>query len=91
MIDRNQQTVFVGTVHFPDGRPLPEVVTEEEAVKFLRIDTTGVKNPQFTLRYYREQGLLRGTQIGKKLFYTKTELLEFLAKQTEFTNRKNTA
>ena len=91
MIDRNKQTVFVGTVHFPDGRPLPEVVTEEEAVKFLRIDTTGVKNPQITLRYYREQGLLRGTQIGKKLFYTKTELLEFLAKQTEFTNRKNTA
>ena len=91
MIDRNQQTIYLGTVHFPDGRPLPEVVTEEEAVKFLRIDTTGVKNPQSTLRYYREQGLLRGTQIGKQLFYTKTELLEVLAKQTEFTNRKNTA
>jgi len=75
----------------PDGRPCPEVLTEQEAVQFLRIDTTGVKKPDTTLRYYREQGLLRGTQIGRKLFYTKTELLNFLSKQTEFSNRKNTA
>jgi hypothetical protein len=75
----------------PGGCPCPEVLTEQEAIRFLRIDTTGVKNPETTLRYYREQGLLRGTQIGRNLFYTKTELLSFLSKQTEFSNRKNTA
>ena len=85
--NNNQKIVYVGTIYSPNGKPVPEVLTEEEAVRFLRIDTTGVKKTNLTLRYYREQGFLQATQIGKKLFYTKQALLHFLAKQTEWSNR----
>lgn len=78
--------VISGVVYFPSGQPVPEVLTEEEAINFLRIDTIGVKNPSTTLRYYREEGLLEATRISKKLFYTKQQLLQFLQMQTELTN-----
>ena len=44
MHNRNEQVIYLGTVHFPDGRPLPEVVTEEEAITFLRLDIDGPKD-----------------------------------------------
>ncbi len=87
MCKDNEHNVISSVSYFASGKPVPEVLTEEETVQFLRIDTTGVKNPHLTLRYYREQGLLQATQIGKKLFYTKQALLQFLTKQTEWTNR----
>ena len=64
-------------VYFPDGRPVPEVLTEQEAILFLRLDD-GPKHPEQTLQYYRSEGLLKGVRIGRKLRYTKTEMLRFL-------------
>ena len=77
--------IISNVVFFPNGQPVQEVLTAEEAINFLRIDTTGVKNPTTTLRYYREEGLLNATRISKKLFYTKQQLLEFLVRQTDIT------
>ena len=65
------------TIFFPDGRPVPEVLIEQEAIEFLRLDD-GPKNPEATLQYYRSEGLLKGIKIGRKLRYTKTEMLRFL-------------
>ena len=52
----------------PDGQggftPCPELLTEAEAVRFLRLE--GEPNPSRTLRYYREKGLLGATQVGRK-------------------------
>lgn len=70
-------------VFFPDGRPVPEVLTEQEAVEFLRLDVDGPKHPEQTLQYYRSEGLLKGIQIGKRLRYTKTEMLKFLERLSE--------
>jgi Helix-turn-helix domain len=77
-------------VFFPDGRPVPEVLTEQEAIEFLRLDD-GPKHPKVTLQYYRTEGLLKGVNIGKKLRYTKTDMLRFLerlsdAKEEKFLN-----
>jgi hypothetical protein len=72
----------------PDGQPVPEVLSEEEVIKLLRLDTEGTKSA-YTLRYYREKNLLRGTQIGKKIRYIKQEVLNFLALQTERTNKRS--
>ena len=83
----NEQHLEFATVYFPDSRPVPEVLTAKEAIHFLRIDTAGNKKPELTLRYYREQGLLKATRIGKNIFYTKQSLMQFLQKQTDFTNR----
>ena len=70
-------------VFMPDGRPAPSVLTAEEAVVFLRLDQTNIKNPVQTLRYYRERGLLRGIKIGLKLRYRLTDLLDFLERLAE--------
>ena len=73
--------------YMPDGSPAPEVLTEEETIRFLRLDEN--KNAASTLKYYRNKNLIRGTLIGKKLRYTKKELLNFLSQQTDRTNRHN--
>ena len=64
----------------PDGQiqPCPELLTADEAVRFLRLDVDGPSNPLKTLQYYREKGLLRGVRVGKRLRYTRVELLRFI-------------
>ena len=77
----------VGPTYMVDGdgiRPVPEVMTEEEVIRMLRLDEA--KNPRQTLQYYRERGLLRATRIGRWLRYTRTEVLRFLERQTAATN-----
>jgi len=64
-------------------RPCPEVLTEDEAVRYLRLDTIRIANPAATLLRYRKLGLLRGTQIGKKVCYRRVELEKFLEKITD--------
>ena len=51
------------------ARACPELLTEHEAIQFLRLDVEGPDNPAKTLQYYREKGLLRGTRVGKRLRY----------------------
>ena len=75
--------LYVSPSYFPDGRtPVPDVLTESEAIRFLRLDICGLKNPHMTLKYYRDKGLLKATKISKKNCYTKTELLRFLDELT---------
>ncbi len=74
-------------VFFPNGKPVPEVLTEQEAIELLRLDD-GPKHPEKTLQYYRTEGLLKGIKIGKKLRYTKTEMLRFLERLSETKEEK---
>ena len=73
----------------PDGNggftPCPNLLTEAEAVLYLRLDTLGRKDPTKTLQYYREKHLLKATRIGNVNFYTRESLDEFLATMTNLT------
>jgi len=84
-IDNNN--VFVSPAVLPDGNggfsPCPELLTEAEAIRYLRLDIDGPAKPENTLRYYREKGKLKATRIGKKLRYTRKALEEFLQKMTK--------
>lgn len=84
-IDNNN--VFVSPAVMPDGNggfnPCPELLTEAEAIRYLRLDIDGPARPENTLRYYREKKKLKGTQIGKRIFYTRKALDEFLEKMTK--------
>ena len=71
----------------PDGTPVPELLTESEAITFLRLDLDGPDKPDQTLKYYRTKGLLRATRVGKQLRYQRKELLSFLDRLTEKTNK----
>ena len=74
-------------VVLPDGSggftPCPELLTEEEAIRFLRLDAIAVEDPASTLRYYRKKGLLRATQVGKCIRYRRVELERLLDRLTE--------
>ncbi len=63
--------------------PCPELMTEEEAIRYLRLDTiAGLRNPKETLARYRANGMLRGTQVSKRIFYRRVELDRFLDRLT---------
>ena len=68
-------------------QPCPEHLTEEEAIRYLRLDETGVEDPTRTLRYYREKGLLRATQVGRRVRYRRIELERLLERLTEVNPR----
>ncbi|MEM7210307.1 MAG: helix-turn-helix domain-containing protein [Pseudomonadota bacterium] len=66
------------------GREFGEVLTAEEAVRFLRLDgPRGPRDPYQVLYRYRRQCLLKGVQIGREIMYTKEELMAFLRRKTE--------
>ena len=84
MSDLNDNTSR-GPFYMPDGSIMPELLNEQEAVVFLRLDTE--KNPTRTLKYYRDKGQLRAVQIGTNLLYPKQELLKFIQIATDWFNR----
>jgi len=71
----------------PDGNggftPCPELLTDDEAIRFLRLDGINAENPANTLRYYRKKGFLRATQVGKCIRYRRIELEKLLERLTE--------
>lgn len=75
-------------IYMPNGTPVPEVMLEEELVRFLRLKELGIKKPANTLRYYRERGVLKATRIGNRNAYTRTSACEFLEKLTEKIGRR---
>ena len=72
----------------PDGRPAPSVMTEDEFIRWLRLDALGIKSPKKTLDYYKAKGMLRGTHISNRCVYTQEEGLDFLRKLTYSLKRK---
>ena len=75
--------IYIGPIYMPDGTPAPEVMTQQEAIHFLRLDEANLKNPATTLQYYRDKGDLTGIRIGKTIRYTKQDLLDFLQNQSK--------
>jgi len=65
------------------AEPCPELLTEEEAIRYLRLDLIDINDPADTLRYYRRQGLLRAIQVGKAVRYRRIDLERFLEQQSE--------
>ncbi len=65
-------------VFLPDGRPAPAVLTADETASLLRLDNA---NPLRTLKFYRDEGLLCGVRIGRKVRYPLTEVMRFIAQK----------
>jgi len=63
-------------------QPCPELLTAEEAVRYLRLDEAGTKDPERSLKHLRQAWGLRGTQVGRWLRYRRVELERLLDKLT---------
>lgn len=83
---KDKTVVFAASGVLPDGNggftPCPELLTEGEAIRYLRLDSLGLKRPAQTLRYYRERKMLHATCLSNRLFYTRKALDEFLETMT---------
>ena len=78
---------MVAPAVLPDGNggftPCPELMTEQEAIRFLRLDADGSADPVQTLRYYRDKGQLIAIKVGRKNRYRRQDLESFLAQKSE--------
>ena len=86
MNHNDPQCFFTPTI-LPDGNGgftlCPTLLTEEEAIRFLRLDADGSADPVQTLRYYRDKGQLVAIKVGKKNRYRTQDLENFLAEKSE--------
>lgn len=89
METRRDITRWLGPAILPGDPPVPcpELLTEAEAVRYLRLDEINIEDPAGTLHYYRKKGLLRATQVGKCIRYRRVELERFLDRLTEINPR----
>ena len=76
--DKGTNEQMFSVAFLPDGRPAPAVLTADELVSLLRLDNA---NPLRTLKFYRDEGLLVGIRIGRKVRYPLDEVMRFLAQK----------
>jgi hypothetical protein len=76
-------TIFV----LPDAQggfgPCPPLLTEDEVIRYLRLDVDGTPNPKQTLKYYRDKGELTAIKVGKTNKYRVQDVDDFLARKSE--------
>ncbi len=69
----------------PDGnggcQPTPDLLTREEAIRYLRLDKIRCRFPQNTLHRYRKKFGLKTVQIGRQVLYSREELKRFVEQQ----------
>ena len=58
--------------------PAPFVMTEDQLIRFTRIDTFGLKNPRNTLRHYRKTGKLKASRLSGHNVYTAEQAVNFM-------------
>ena len=87
MVADSDNYVFVIPSVLPDGNggftPCPEVLTEEEAIRYLRLDLEVSSNSRQTLKYYRDKGELVAIRIGRKNRYRRRDLDDFLSRKSK--------
>jgi hypothetical protein len=87
MVADRDDYVFVIPSVLPDGNggftPCPEVLTEDETVRYLRLDLEGSSYPKQTLKYYRDKGELVAIRIGRRNRYRRRDLDDFLSKKSK--------
>ena len=61
--------------YLPDGRPAPAIMTGEEVAELCRLET---KNPERTLKFWRDEGQLVGFRLGRRVRYRLSDVLAFI-------------
>lgn len=87
-------TINVHSVHWlstDPPRPAPTIMSEEETIIFLRINTIGIAKPRNTLAYWRNRGFLKSMRVSNKFVYRLEDALAFaerLSKASEHPDLK---
>ena len=85
--EKNTSMGIALTEVMPDGRggwqPVPSLMTEAEAIRFLRLDAEDGCDPAQTLARYRNAGQLVAIRVGRWNRYRRQDVEDFLAKKSE--------
>lgn len=85
--DTKKSYTFISPTVLPDGNggftPCPELMTEDEAIRFLRLDMDDSVDPKQTLKYYRDRGQLIAIKVGRRNRYRRQDLENFLAQKSK--------
>jgi len=87
-MNEKKNTVGIAlTEVMPDGlggwQPVPSLMTEEEVVRFLRLDAEDGTDPAQTLARYRNAGQLVAIKVGRWNRYRRQDVENFLAQKSE--------
>lgn len=80
--------IMTEKLQVPGIMPPLKLLTEEEAILYLRLDTLNRKNPAKTLQWYREKNLIKPTRISNVNFYTQKSLDAFIDEMTMLTQER---
>ncbi len=74
---------YMGASYFPDGRPVPNLMTEKEVIEFLRIPeiTTATDHHNVIYNLKRYRGLPR-IHICRRTLYPRDAVLEWINNET---------
>lgn len=75
-------TELLPVVCFPDGRPVPFLLTRDELLKFLRVDEDELRFPEKRIETMRKNGL-RAVQCGRRVLFKLDDVLRFLQQEQE--------
>ena len=88
--DRTNCYNFTLSAVLPGGTgrfmPCPELLTETEAILYLRLNDGS--DPERTMKYYRDRGQLVAIKVGKWNRYRRQDLDNFLALKSEEKHRR---
>ena len=68
-------------MHSGDGGSRVNLLTQEEAVRLLRLDELDLKRPKETLRYLRRTGQLGYLKVAGKVLVPRAAIEAYLKKQ----------
>lgn len=73
----------IGRRDTSEGPPggVPDLLTQEEAIRVLRLDQLGLRFPKESLRYLRRTGQLGFVRVAGKILIPRDELTDYLERQ----------
>ena len=73
----------IGRRDTSEGRAggMPDLLTQEEAIRVLRLDQLGLRFPKESLRYLRRTGQLGFVRVAGKILIPRDELTDYLERQ----------
>jgi len=70
-----------GRSRHPVENAVPDLLTQEEAVRVLRLDQLGLRDPKETLRYLRRSRQLGFVKVAGKVLIPKEDIEVYLERQ----------
>lgn len=63
------------------------LLSESEAIQWLRLDEAGVSHPSASLKRLRDRGAIRTVRLGRRVFYPVKSLQAFVDRELERASR----